>query len=86
MIKNIYVILVLLLVFGIIKVDMKEQFNMIYFIPFLVLVLIFINTNKYEHFLCSMEKGYLLIKKDGKLKKGLLKINKGVERVLNTFL
>lgn len=33
----------------------KDNFSMMYFIPLCGLLLIYLNTNKYEHFLCKLE-------------------------------
>lgn len=33
----------------------KDNINMIYFVPMCGLLLIYLNTNKYEHFLCKFE-------------------------------
>ena len=56
MIKNVLIILLFLLI----SFDFKNDLRMIYFIPFLVLILIYINTSSYEHFfLCQLENKVL---------------------------
>jgi len=66
---------------------------MVYFVPFLVLVLIYINTSKYEHyehFLCTLENKIsnmfgsdtFLGKIRTKTKEKLLKINKNAETLI----
>lgn len=51
MIKEI-AILVILLMF---MTNARDQLNMMYYLPILFLAVIYINTSKYEHFLCAVE-------------------------------
>ena len=91
MIKNILVILILLVIFGIIKDTMKEQFRMIYFVPFALIVLIYINTNKHEYFLCKIENGLTdrfkttqpFTNLRNRTKRTLLFMNKSVKDMIN---
>jgi hypothetical protein len=51
MINNIITILLFLLI----SINFKNELNMVYFIPFVVLLLIYLNTSTHEHFLCKIE-------------------------------
>ena len=87
MINNVAIVLLFLLI----SLHFKEDLSMIYFIPFLVLILIYINTSRYEHFfLCQLENKVLnsfggdsyFGKFKSKVKENLLKINKNTETLI----
>lgn len=50
--------LIIILLFLAISANLKNELNMVYFIPFVALLLIYLNTSShehYEHFLCKLE-------------------------------
>ena len=51
MINNILTILLFLLI----SINLKNEINIVFYIPFVVLLLIYLNTSNHEHFLCKIE-------------------------------
>ena len=52
MINNILITIIFLTIS---VIYFKDNISMLYFIPICGLLLIYLNTNKYEHFLCKLE-------------------------------